>query len=153
MNRPILASAVSAAALLMAAVLGDAQISGPHAQVLPNDCVGVVLHSDGETPVVSFPVRLWSVEKARFVYRTKTSEDGTFYVPRMAVGRSYLLVGQIKIDLDVAGEVPPDAGLQQHDIILALPRRALVLGEQALYDVLLAPLLLRPPERTEIVSP
>jgi hypothetical protein len=130
-------------------------VSGPHAHILPNECVGVVLHGDGETPVARLPVRLWSVDKARFVYRTRTDPGGVFYVPRLATGRSYLMVGQIKIDLEVSSEsgTPGAVVGQQHDIIVAMPRRALVIGEQVLYDVLVAPLLLRQPERPNIVSP
>ena len=122
------------------------------AELRPRDCGGVVLYADGKTPVVGFPVRLWNPETKKFVYRTRTDENGAFYIPRLTAGAKKLFVGSIEIDLGVEPEI---AGIlvQQHAIVVVLPRRALITGRQLMYDVLIAPLVLRPPVTRNIVSP
>ena len=123
----------------------------PHAELIPEEIVGIALYPDGETPVSKLPVRVWDVEKKQFTHRSRTAEDGTFRVPKMKPGRSYLFVGGVKIDVRILAK--SGIGPQQHDIVVALPRRMLVARQPKLYDLLLAPLLIQPPDPPQVVSP
>ena len=137
-----------------------AAFEGPHAELLPEEVVGVVLMADGETPVVSYPVRLWSADEERFLYRTRTDEAGVYRIPMLHTGRAYLLVGQVKIDLKVLAE-EGGALIQRHDIIVVLPRRTLVGANQVLYEYFTAAVMglpfeferRRTPRTPEVVSP
>jgi hypothetical protein len=136
----------------------------PHAELLPNDIAGVVLGPDGETPIEDLPVRVWSVDRRRYLYRTKTDKDGMFDIPRMRTGRCYLLVGGVKIDLRILSRRAGSL-MQHHDIVIALPRRMVVasrletwivpiaLDAVGAWDILTAPELIRPPPPPIIVSP
>lgn len=121
---------------------------------LPSESVvGVVLYPDGATPVPDLSVHVWSVAKERFVYRTRTNSEGGFEIPWMREGRSYILVGDIKVDLQV---VAPEAGTvgQRHDIVVVVPRKMMIgSGGPRLIHVLAAPLLMTTPILPSLVSP
>lgn len=141
---------------LVVAHEASGQVEIPHAELVANEVVGAVFFADGETPVASFPVRLWSVDQERFLYRTRTNAQGEYRVPRLRAGRTYLMVGRVKIDLQVLAEEPGTL-MQRHDIIVILPRRTLLTAKQVLYDYFagMLPLLALPeePREPEIVSP
>jgi hypothetical protein len=124
-----------------------------HAQLMPQEILGVVLYADGETPVAKFPVRVWSADRRRYMFRTRTDSEGVFRIPSLGTGRAYVLVGRLKIDLEV---IAREAGglLQHHDIVVVLPRRMVFSGTGILYTpVLLAPVIFPLPESTGVVSP
>lgn len=96
--------------------------SAPHMQLPSESIVGVVLYPDGATPVPDLAVHVWNEAKQRFVYRTRTNNEGSFEIPWMREGRSYILVGSVKVDLQV---MAPEAGAsgQRHDLIVVVPRK------------------------------
>ncbi len=141
----VLAFAVSVAA-------ARADYSGAHATFLPNEVAGIVLQADGQTPVAGFPVRVWNVDRNRFIFRTVTDQNGNFYVPPLASGESYVLVGRVRVNLSVLQ--PSDMVVsQRHDLIVALPRRALITGRGVFYQTMITPLGLAIPRETQVVSP
>jgi hypothetical protein len=98
----------------------------PHLAVEPADLHGVVLFSDGETPVTRLGVRIWDSENERSVYRTQTNEEGIFSVPSLGNGRYFLVVGDLSIDLEVFSDKTKDGPQQSHDIVVVIPRRFLI---------------------------
>lgn len=131
----------------------DPASGAPHMQLPSESVVGVVLYPDGSTPVPDLPVHVWNVAKERFVYRTRTNNEGGFEIPWMREGRSYILVGNVKVDLQV---MVPEAGMagQRHDIVVVMPRRMLIgEGGPRLIHVFSAPLLMAAPLISSPVSP
>lgn len=126
----------------VASVLGAPLLVRPHLAVESADLHGVVLFSDGETPVTRLGVRVWDSENERSVYRTQTSEEGVFSVPRLSGGRYFLIVGELSIDMEVLVGQEADGPQQSHDIVVVIPRRVLV-GMPGYQDtpLLLSPLL------------
>lgn len=87
----------------------------------PESTRGVVLWSDGRTPVYRLRVRVWDADEERCIYRTRTDENGVFAIPELGEGNHYVTVGPVKIELNVFKE---RAGLQtqQNGIVVVLPR-------------------------------
>lgn len=131
----------------------DAPSGGPHMRLPSDSFVGVVLYPDGSTPVPDLDVHVWSVEKERFVYRTRTNSDGGFEVPWIREGRAYIMVGSVKVDLQVIAPVVGESG-QQHDIVVVVPRK-MIIGSAGprLVHVLAAPVLMSTPLLPSLISP
>lgn len=121
-------------------------------EVLPEEVVGIALYSDGVTPVIDLPVRVWSIKKNRMVSRTRTDDSGIFRVPEFDPGDCYMFVGRVKISMKVL-QKDTAAAWQRHDVVVVLPDRFLVAGPPRLTDVLVAPVLMQLPLREEVVSP
>ena len=110
------------AGLLVALVCGVANAAPPDLSVLPAKVRGVVLLPDGETPVNKLPVRLWNAETEEVVFKTRTSRDGVFEVPKLTEGSHYVTVGPVRIDMRIltarAGVTP-----QPHGLVIVVPKR------------------------------
>ena len=135
-----------------------AQVPSPQAELTTEEIIGTVLYADGTTPIVGFPVRVWSVDTEKFVYRTSTGDGGGFRIPSMMAGRTFLLVGRVKIDLSIVSNQQDRK--QPNDIVIALPSRMLMSGRQILDSTfMMLPLfpLLRmdnqPPTPPRVMSP
>ena len=126
---------------------GDAQM-----EIVSDDIAGVALYPDGETPVRDLPVRIWSIDRQRMIYRTSTDNDGVFEVPAMRVGRCYIFVGRVKVDIQVVRAGRTDLH-QRHDIVVVVPHGMLVSAAPQIMDVLIAPLIMQPPAEPRVVSP
>ena len=142
----------------------------PLLEIVPEEIVGIALYPDGETPVAELPIRVWSQERRRIILRTRTAEDGTFRVPRTAVGPCFLFVGRVKMNLQML-PTGGDGTNQHHDIVVVVPR-SLIVGQSlptagvitgssaagALMtpyaaDILIAPSVIKPPPPEPVVSP
>lgn len=95
----------------------------PHLSVSATEIRGIVLHSDGETPVVDLVIKVWDADKEKTVFETRTNADGVFVLPRLGKGRFFVRVGKLKIDLEMY--LSQQQG-QRHDILVVIPRRMLV---------------------------
>jgi hypothetical protein len=145
--------ALLAVPLCIVGQFGWAEDFVPEVQVLPDEIVGVVVYPDGETPVIDLPVRVWSLEKNRMLYRTKTDDEGAFRVPSsISGGKCYLFVGKLSIDLEIL-HPSKDVVSQRHDLIIVEPRWMTVTTGARLFDVLLAPVLMQVPDSPRVVSP
>lgn len=134
-----------------AAQEGDS--ASPHMQLNSESVVGVVLYPDGETPVPDLSVHVWCVDKQRFVFRTRTDENGNFEIPWMREGRAFILVGDIKVDLQVLAMVAGSAG-QRHDLVVVIPRRMMIgSAGPRLMHVIPAQLLMTTPLLPALISP
>ncbi|MCK5850833.1 MAG: hypothetical protein KAH23_07950 [Kiritimatiellae bacterium] len=131
---------------------GHAEDLEPHMSLTPEEIVGVALFPDGETPVVNLPVRMWDMAAKKFVYRTRTNKHGVFNVPQLGKGLRSLFVGRVKIDLCVLKRETSGAP-QHHDIVVVIPRKMIVSSHPGLLDVIIAPLLITPPDLPPVVSP
>ena len=146
--------------MLMCAVLvsgfcwctGHAQDSEAHMSLSPEKIVGVALFPDGETPVANLPVRMWDMAAKKFIYRTRTNKHGVFNVPRLGNGLHSLFVGRVKIDLCVLSKGVSGAA-QHHDVVVVIPRKMVVSSHPGILDIVIAPLLITPPDTPPIVSP
>jgi len=124
----------------------------PHMAVAPQEIIGVALFPDGRTPVVGLPVRIWDVAAKRFIYRSRTDKHGVFRVPRLGKGLCSLVVGRVKIDLWVFAK-EMEGTPQRHDIVVVVPRKMVVSVSPHLFDVIILPALIRPPDSPRVVSP
>jgi len=132
-----------------------AEAAGVDTDLPREEMVGVALFPDGVTPIENLPVRVWSVDKQKMVYRTRTDADGLFRVPVIRVGRYYLFVGRARVNINVllSNEM---AGSQNNDIVVILPYRMMVSSVSLGEPVLFAPLLFAPlalPPNKKVVSP
>lgn len=147
-------SAVVYGAWLACAVAAPDGASGaPHMQLTSESIVGVVLYPDGATPVPDLAVHVWNEAKQRFVYHTRTNNEGSFEIPWMREGRSFILVGTVKVDLQV---MTPEAGTsgQRHDIIVVIPRKMPIDSSTPRAIHMIAwPLLTTAPLLPSLVSP
>ena len=126
---------------------GDAQM-----EIVSDDIVGVALYPDGETPVKDLPVRVWSIDRQRMIYRTSTDEDGVFEVPEIRLGRCCIFVGRVRVDLRVVRAGRTDLH-QRHDIVVVVPHGMLVSAAPRIMDILIAPLIMQAPAEPRVVSP
>jgi hypothetical protein len=110
------------AGLLVALVCGVVNAAPPDLSVLPAKVRGIVLLPDGETPVSRLQVRLWNAETEEVVFKTRTSKDGVFEVPKLTKGSHYVTVGPVRIDMRIltarAGVTP-----QPHGLVIVIPKR------------------------------
>jgi hypothetical protein len=99
-----------------------AQAAEPDIAVLPAEVQGAVLLPDGRPRVDGVRVSVWNADTERTVYRSRSSKDGTFTVPRLTEGNHYVMVGPVKIDMRVltarAGVAP-----QPHGFVVVVPQR------------------------------
>ena len=110
---------------------------------------GVVLFSDGRTPVTKFDVKVWDAARERYVYKTRTDSGGNFRIPGLNAGRFYLIVGRMTIDLEFLMRAAQERQ-QPHDIIIALPRPFLVASPTV---PILPVFFFVPPNPPKVVSP
>jgi hypothetical protein len=149
---------LTAAAFLLIGGWGmDAAQFKAHVELLPYDIVGVALYPDGETPAEGLPIRVWDLERRKFIFRSETDAEGVFRVPRLETGKCHLFVGQVKVNLQMLARTEI-AMLQHHDIVVVLPRRMVIaqrpeIQDLVLYNVILAPTLISPPPETKVISP
>ncbi|MBA4386572.1 MAG: hypothetical protein C0404_01245 [Verrucomicrobia bacterium] len=131
-----------------------AETASPQVETTPARTYGVVLYPDGVTPVSDLPIRVWSVERRKMVYRTTTAVDGSFSLPELSAGRCQVFVGRLKIDMQVFRPTA-ESLWQRNDMVIVLPRSMILMPSVGgkIYDVMLAPLILRPPESPKVVSP
>jgi len=111
----------------------------PDIEMLTEPLQGIVLFSDGKTPVAELPVRLWNAKENKIIYRGNTDNNGIFRIPRLLMGGSILFVGRLRVDLKVIENSGSSIG-QQHDMIVVAPRSILVTGGR-MFDVLISPVL------------
>ncbi|OVE75616.1 hypothetical protein BVX97_04320 [bacterium E08(2017)] len=142
---------VAAVCMICAGTL-FAQDNAVHVELAEHEIVGLALYPDGETPVVDLPVRVWSVDKKEMVFRSRTDKTGAFRVPRVESGENYLFIGRVRINLKM---IKPDAGgvHQYHDIIMVVDRGMVLPARPNLMEVLVAPVIMRPPEDPPVISP
>lgn len=132
-------SAAGVIVLFVTCCSGFGQTVVPRIDMLPESIRGIILYPDGKTPVADVPIRLWSVKEDRIVHRSASDANGAFEIPRMSGGECFLFIGRLRIDLRVLAH-HGEALIQQHDMILVMPRRMLVTGGR-MYDVLISPVL------------
>lgn len=149
MDAVVVFLSIPLASLLLAAA---PVVVRPHLAVEPADLHGVVLFSDGVTPVTRLGVRVWDSENERSIYRTQTTDEGIFSIPRLGDGRYFLIVGELSIDMEVFAAEATDNLQQSHDIVIVIPRRVLI-GTPGFQDstLLLGPLLPTGGSSTEVV--
>jgi len=94
-------------------------------EVIRDEMVGVALYTDGVTPVSDLPVRVWSVDKQRMLYRSKTNTEGVFRIPVLRAGLCYLFVGTVRMNLSILAASESEWH-QSNDIVVILTRRMLV---------------------------
>ena len=131
-------------------------VQGENIEIAAKDIEGTVVYQDGETPVENLPIRIWSVDKEKMIYRSKTDLNGVFKVPKMQEGKNLIFIGRLKIDMKIFS-AQSEASMQNHDVIVALPRLYIVetgLGvESAITPSILTapavPTLLSVPMRSE----
>ena len=137
----------------VAALTADAvEVVEAHMEIVTDEIVGVALYPDGITPIRDLPVRVWSVDGQKMIYRTRTDEDGVFQIPWLNEGRCYVFIGRVKVDLRVL-TADVNTVHQHHDIVAVVPRGMLVSSRPHLMDVVMAGLLLPPPDEPRVVSP
>ena len=141
---------------LAGAALAEAPADGFPVEWAAREITGVVVFSDGETPVRDLPVKIWSLDRKKMIYRSRTDQDGGFRVPRVTDERCYLFVGQVKINMRFLSG-PQGAPVQDHDVVVALSRPYVTASAPTaspqLLNVLIAPALMRPPDAPSVVSP
>jgi hypothetical protein len=121
-------------------------------ELVSKNIVGVVLFPDGETPVESLPIRVWDIDNRKMVHKSKTDADGVFRIPQTDVQRCYIFVGKVKIDTRMLAK--NTGTLQQtHNIVVVLSRPMLIAGHSKIFDVIIAPVLMQPPDEPRVVSP
>lgn len=150
----VLSLVVLSAVSIAAAVSCFAVDAGPQLQTTPDRILGVVLYPDGVTPVGDLPIRIWSVARNKMIYRTATAADGSFSIPALEDGDCYVFVGRLRIDMKVL-KARADALWQANDMVIVLPRGLIVSSSVTpkLFDVMLVPLVVRPPQSPKVVSP
>lgn len=147
-------------AVCLAAVTASAVVSRPayFFKIVTSDAHGFVFWSDGKTPAIGVPIRLWDTEKRDFVFETATDENGAFRLPALEPGRYFVIFDTIRLDLEVLPQIPY-AQQQTHDIIVVIPRGVASVPLTQLHAILLAgtisegALLYRNEDRRTIVSP
>lgn len=122
---------------------------GPQMAVQSSDIRGVVLRSDGETPISSLPIRVWDAVRERVIFDTSTDDQGLFRIPKLGESRFFVIVGELRIDLQMF----KNAGIhqQRHDIVIVLPRKIAVGTVAPIPAMLILPVL--PPPEPNVVSP
>lgn len=129
-----------------------AQDADVQVELLEEDIVGLALYPDGETPVVDMPVRVWSVDKKEMIFRSRTDENGNFRIPTLEAGKNYLFVGRVRVNLKIfKGDV--NDSHQYHDIVMVVSRGMVVPAKPNIMEILMAPVIMRPPEDPPVISP
>lgn len=143
-----------------AALLSSGLVSRPayFFKLVSADSSGFVFWSDGKTPAVGVPIRVWDLERREFVFETVTDENGAFQLPALAPGRYFVTFDVIRLDLDVVSPIPY-AEQQPHDIIVVIPRGVASASFAQIYSWLMAgslsegALMYQMEKRESIVSP
>jgi len=118
----IVRAAVTAAAMGAAGTLSAAPASpeASYTVIIRDRIDGYVLYEDGQSPVYRVPVRLWDIERRRFVYRTETDRQGYFSIPVESSGDYYLVFDWTRVKfraVEPAGQV-----VQRAHVVTILPR-------------------------------
>ena len=89
--------------------------------IVREDIEGHVLYEDGHSPVYRAPVRLWDIDRRRFVYQTATDRNGFFAIPVEEQGNYYLVFDWTRIKFKA---VEPEGGrqIQSTHVVTILPR-------------------------------
>ncbi|MCK4282825.1 MAG: carboxypeptidase regulatory-like domain-containing protein, partial [Candidatus Brocadiae bacterium] len=75
---------------------------GQFVTVKPGELTGMVLYPDGKTPAANVAVRVWDVQKGRFVCDLRTDKAGLYKLPKLAPGRYFVVFGdRVNVILDV----------------------------------------------------
>ena len=119
---------------------------------MEEDIVGLALYPDGQTPVVDMPVRVWSVDKKQMIFRSRTDNHGNFRIPRLEPGQNYLFVGRVRVNLKIFTAESGDTH-QYHDIVMVVTRGMVIPAKPNVMEVLLAPVIMKPPEDPPVISP
>lgn len=121
-------------------------------ELVSESIVGVVLFPDGETPVQNLPIRVWDIDSKKMIHKSSTDADGIFRIPKTNAQRCHIFVGKVQIDTRMLSE---RAGTvqQSHNIVVVLSRPFLIANHSKLLDVIIAPLIMQPPDPPRIVSP
>jgi|GEM_PF-3474874 len=154
-NTALLATAVilASACGLCKAIAGPADRlnsdPGPQMAIQSSDIRGIVLRSDGETPISSMPVKLWDAKKEKITYETRTDGDGLFQIPRLGEGRFFVIIGEMRIDLQMFR----NAGIhqQRHDVVVVLPRKIAIGAAMPIPPLVILPVV--PPSEPRVISP
>jgi len=137
---PVLMAFIALSGIMAAVLQSDLEL-------FPSDIVGVTLCPDGQTPVADLPVRVWSVDKDKMIYKTQTDKDGGFRIPSLSAGRCFIFVGRVKVDINVLRN-QQNALTQHADWVVVMPRSLLLTKTPEIYDLLMTtPALLIPQER------
>ena len=112
------ALALGGTAALAAPVPSDSGAEGV-LTVKPATLAGKLLYSDQRTPVVNAVVRVWSVDKKKFVHETRTDEEGAYELPKLAPGR-YILVFADRVRVNLV--VDETKGLVDVPLNVVVPR-------------------------------
>ena len=127
-------------------------------EVARDEMVGAVFYPDGVTPASDLPVRVWSVEKQRMLYRSKTNAEGVFRIPVLRVGQCYVFVGLVRVNLSVLSANESEWH-QSNDMVIILTHRMLVGARPSVQPYLLIPMLIPSvpflvnPKKPRVVSP
>lgn len=127
-------------------------VYGENIEIASKDIEGTVVYQDGETPVENLPIRIWSVEKEKMIYRSKTDLNGVFKIPKMLAGKNYIYIGRLKIDMKIFS-AKSEAFMQNHDIIVALPRLYVVEMGQGVESAVIPTILTAPAIPTLLGAP
>jgi hypothetical protein len=137
---------------------------------------GLVLYSDGKTPVKNAQIRVWDVQKDEYIHKTRTDEFGAYELPKLELGEYRVSFDQVQLELQIVEQ--SHATVQYpHNIIVIIPRAlvfpnvlplqafilptGMILGDRAIQDpdkeprvILIPPPPESPPdEPPTVVSP
>ena len=131
---------------------------------------GLVLYSDGKTPVKNAQIRVWDVKQEKYIHKTSTDKFGAYELPKLELGEYRVTFDQVQMDLQIVEE--SHALVQYpHNIIVIIPRAlmfpnvlplqavilptGMILGEQAIRATDKAPrvILIPPPPQSPPEEP
>jgi len=99
------------------------------ASLKPGLLEGRVLYTDGKTPAVEVPVRVWSAEQEAFTQATLTDQQGAYRLSELVEGR-YLVVFADRVYMDL--RVDQDAALGGVPLNVIIPRGQALFAQMAL---------------------
>ncbi len=93
-----------------------------------SEFAGKALYPDGKSPASGLAVRVWSVEKKKFVAKAVTAKDGTYKLGKLAAGR-YLVVYGDRVTVELRVTDKAEVGIETLDVII--PRGESVFAQMA----------------------
>jgi hypothetical protein len=96
---------------------GDSTRNAKLLTIKPAKIKGTVLYSDGKTPAAKVPVRLWSIEKKKFIHESTTDQDGAYELPKLTQGRYIAIFGD-RMRLDVVVDEAKGQATEKFKVII-----------------------------------
>ncbi len=81
---------------------------------------GFILYSDGETPATRRPVRVWDIDKEKFVFETESDDFGMYRIPKLERGQYTIYYDRVRTHMNIL-DSETVTSLHSHNIIVVLP--------------------------------